>query len=179
MLRSVAVLRTDVSEALSASIVRMTRIGELGTTVLMCSVVGARGDMQTEPGAPNCTASNIPALGRDPRCGVLPSMCRSTCSCTSALRAVTSSVCEQARSLGAQSLIACSRHGFTISTAVSSVLYGGSRVCMSKASAECLLLNTHHRMHDSRQVATPRSRSPFLLSDGADALELRAADERP
>jgi hypothetical protein len=31
MLRRVALLRTDVSEELSASIIRVTRIGELGT----------------------------------------------------------------------------------------------------------------------------------------------------
>jgi hypothetical protein len=31
MLRSVALVRTDVSEELSASIIRVTRIGELGT----------------------------------------------------------------------------------------------------------------------------------------------------
>jgi hypothetical protein len=34
MLRSVALVRTDVSEELSASIIRVTRIGELGTTFL-------------------------------------------------------------------------------------------------------------------------------------------------
>jgi hypothetical protein len=32
MLRRVALVRTDVSEELSASFIRMTRIGELGTT---------------------------------------------------------------------------------------------------------------------------------------------------
>jgi hypothetical protein len=32
MLRCVALVRTDVSEELSASIIRVTRIGELGTT---------------------------------------------------------------------------------------------------------------------------------------------------
>jgi hypothetical protein len=32
MLRHVALVRTDVSEELSASFIRMTRIGELGTT---------------------------------------------------------------------------------------------------------------------------------------------------
>jgi hypothetical protein len=31
MLRHVTLVRTDVSEELSASIIRMTRIGELGT----------------------------------------------------------------------------------------------------------------------------------------------------
>jgi hypothetical protein len=33
MLRRVAVVRTDVSEKLIASIIRVTRIGELGTTL--------------------------------------------------------------------------------------------------------------------------------------------------
>jgi hypothetical protein len=33
MLRHVALVRTDVSEELSASIIRVTRIGELGTTL--------------------------------------------------------------------------------------------------------------------------------------------------
>jgi hypothetical protein len=33
MLRRVALVRTDVSEELSASIIRVTRIGELGTTL--------------------------------------------------------------------------------------------------------------------------------------------------
>jgi hypothetical protein len=33
MLRSVVLVRTDISEELSASIIRVTRIGELGTTL--------------------------------------------------------------------------------------------------------------------------------------------------
>jgi hypothetical protein len=33
MLRHVALVRTDVSEELSASLIRVTRIGELGTTL--------------------------------------------------------------------------------------------------------------------------------------------------
>jgi hypothetical protein len=37
MLRRVALVRTDVSEELSASIIRMTRIGELGTTLVVSS----------------------------------------------------------------------------------------------------------------------------------------------
>jgi hypothetical protein len=37
MLRSVAFVRTDVSEELSASFVRVTRIGELGTTLAVTS----------------------------------------------------------------------------------------------------------------------------------------------
>jgi hypothetical protein len=37
MLRRVAVVRTDVSEELSASIIGVTRIGELGTTLAVTS----------------------------------------------------------------------------------------------------------------------------------------------
>jgi hypothetical protein len=37
MLRRVAVVRTDVSEELSASIIRVTRMGELGTTLAVTS----------------------------------------------------------------------------------------------------------------------------------------------
>jgi hypothetical protein len=37
MLRRVALVRTDVSDELSASIIRVTRIGELGTTVAVTS----------------------------------------------------------------------------------------------------------------------------------------------
>jgi hypothetical protein len=37
MLRRVALVRTDVSEELSASIIRVTRIGELGTTLAVSS----------------------------------------------------------------------------------------------------------------------------------------------
>jgi hypothetical protein len=39
MLRRVALVRTDVSEKLSASFIRLTRIGELGTTLVTASVV--------------------------------------------------------------------------------------------------------------------------------------------
>jgi hypothetical protein len=38
MLRRVAVVRTHVSEELSASLIKVTRIGELGTTVFLRSV---------------------------------------------------------------------------------------------------------------------------------------------
>jgi hypothetical protein len=38
ILRRVALVRTDVSEELSASIIRVTRIGELGTTLAVTSV---------------------------------------------------------------------------------------------------------------------------------------------
>jgi hypothetical protein len=37
MLRPVALIRTDVSEELSASIIRVRRIGELGTTLAVTS----------------------------------------------------------------------------------------------------------------------------------------------
>jgi hypothetical protein len=37
MLRRVALVRTDVSEELSASFIRATRIGELGTTLALTS----------------------------------------------------------------------------------------------------------------------------------------------
>jgi hypothetical protein len=37
MLRHVALVRTDVSDELSASFIRMTRIGELGTTLAVTS----------------------------------------------------------------------------------------------------------------------------------------------
>jgi hypothetical protein len=37
MLRRVALVRTDVSEELSASFIRVTRIGELGTTLTVTS----------------------------------------------------------------------------------------------------------------------------------------------
>jgi hypothetical protein len=39
MLHRVALVRTDVSEELSASFIRMTRIGELGTTLDVTSTV--------------------------------------------------------------------------------------------------------------------------------------------
>jgi hypothetical protein len=38
MLRHIALVRTDVSEELSASFFRVTRIGELGTTLAVTSV---------------------------------------------------------------------------------------------------------------------------------------------
>jgi hypothetical protein len=39
MLRRVALVRTDVSEELGASIIRVTRLGELGTTFAVTSRV--------------------------------------------------------------------------------------------------------------------------------------------
>jgi hypothetical protein len=41
MLRSVALVRTDVSEELSASFIRVTRIGELGTKLGVTSVTAS------------------------------------------------------------------------------------------------------------------------------------------
>jgi hypothetical protein len=38
MLRRVALVRTDVSEELNASIIKVTRIDELGTTLVVCLV---------------------------------------------------------------------------------------------------------------------------------------------
>jgi hypothetical protein len=40
MLRRVALVRTDVSEELSASFIRVTRIGELRTTLAVTSTLG-------------------------------------------------------------------------------------------------------------------------------------------
>jgi hypothetical protein len=39
MLRRMALVRTDVSEELNASIIRVTRIGELGTTLAVTSTL--------------------------------------------------------------------------------------------------------------------------------------------
>jgi hypothetical protein len=39
VLRRVGLVRTDVSEELSVSFIRVTRIGELGTTLVIASVV--------------------------------------------------------------------------------------------------------------------------------------------
>jgi hypothetical protein len=43
ILRRVALVRTDVSEELSASIIRVTRIGELGTALAVTSKAYSRG----------------------------------------------------------------------------------------------------------------------------------------
>jgi hypothetical protein len=42
MLRRVALVRTDVSEELSASFIRVTRIGELGTTLAVTGISSQR-----------------------------------------------------------------------------------------------------------------------------------------
>jgi hypothetical protein len=41
MLRRVALVRTDVSEVLSASFIRVTRIGELGTILVRANVLSS------------------------------------------------------------------------------------------------------------------------------------------
>jgi DNA-binding TFAR19-related protein (PDSD5 family) len=55
MLRRVALVRTDVSEYLSAFIIMVTRTGELGTTLvssgLLRRVALVRTDVSEEPGA--------------------------------------------------------------------------------------------------------------------------------
>jgi hypothetical protein len=52
MLRRVALVRTDVSEELSASIIRVTRIGELGTTLAVSS---NRGTLRRNTRSKTCT----------------------------------------------------------------------------------------------------------------------------
>jgi hypothetical protein len=51
MLRRVALVRTDVAEERVASIIRVTRIGELGTTLAVTSALNhtAMKRYQTEP----------------------------------------------------------------------------------------------------------------------------------
>jgi hypothetical protein len=47
MLRRVALVRTDVSEELSAFFVRVTKIGELGTTLAVTSNPQTKQSLQT------------------------------------------------------------------------------------------------------------------------------------
>jgi hypothetical protein len=42
MLRCVALVRNDVSEEASASIIKMTKIGEIGTTLALLSISSQR-----------------------------------------------------------------------------------------------------------------------------------------
>jgi hypothetical protein len=49
MLRRVALIRTEVSEELSASFIRVTRIGELGTTLVTASVVHTKATRRNIP----------------------------------------------------------------------------------------------------------------------------------
>jgi hypothetical protein len=60
LLRSVALVRTVVSEELSASFIRVARIGGLGTTLAVTSIV---------PSSPNitpCTVLTVQILWREP-----------------------------------------------------------------------------------------------------------------
>jgi hypothetical protein len=69
MLRHVALLRTDVSEELSASFISVTRIGELGTTLRMVysgmlrRVVLVRTDVSEELSASFISVTRIGELG--------------------------------------------------------------------------------------------------------------------
>jgi hypothetical protein len=47
MLRRVTLIRTGVSEELSAPIIKVTRIGELGTTLAVTSTDSLREEIQT------------------------------------------------------------------------------------------------------------------------------------
>jgi hypothetical protein len=49
MLRRVSLVRTDVSEELSASFIRVTRIGELETTLVTASVVPSSHTLVSHP----------------------------------------------------------------------------------------------------------------------------------
>jgi hypothetical protein len=55
MLRRVALLRTNVSEDLSATIIRVTRIGELGTTLMMETLSSSETSVLTR-----ATRHNVP-----------------------------------------------------------------------------------------------------------------------
>jgi hypothetical protein len=59
MLCCVALVRTDVSEELSSSFIRMTRIGELGTTLLVTLMMEARRSSETSV-LTSVTRRNIP-----------------------------------------------------------------------------------------------------------------------
>jgi hypothetical protein len=61
MLRSVALVRTDVSEKRSASIIRVTRIGEVGTTLVVTS--NRRMLRRNTPVLTRATRRNIPEDG--------------------------------------------------------------------------------------------------------------------
>jgi hypothetical protein len=66
MLRRVALVRTDVSEELSASIIRVTRTGELGTLAVTGNHVFLRSvfmvtAVKTSSGIPDMIVSTTPA----------------------------------------------------------------------------------------------------------------------
>jgi hypothetical protein len=72
MLRRVALVRTEVSEKLSASFIRMTRIGELGTTLAVSSNRRTHASVLSAERAEwtllqtNCYSENLAAPGIEP-----------------------------------------------------------------------------------------------------------------
>jgi hypothetical protein len=69
MLRHVVLVRTDVSEEFSASLIRVTRIGELGTTVAVTSVVPSSLILVT-PMKEALSSSEASFLTRATRCDI-------------------------------------------------------------------------------------------------------------
>jgi hypothetical protein len=63
MLRRVALVRTDVSEEPSASLIRVTRIGELGTTLAAISNRRLQGAASVAPSSPILVTLMKEALG--------------------------------------------------------------------------------------------------------------------
>jgi hypothetical protein len=69
MLRHVALVRTDVSEELSVSFIRLTRIGELGTTLAAASVVPSSPILVTLK-KEALSSSETPVHTRETRCNI-------------------------------------------------------------------------------------------------------------
>jgi hypothetical protein len=59
MLRRVSLVGTDVSEEISAPIIRVTRIGELGTTLMMEALSSFEGSVLTKATQRNSTEDAI------------------------------------------------------------------------------------------------------------------------